>query len=40
MKTGETFPNLTFLKPDGTAVALSELLVADRTLILMMRHLA
>lgn len=40
MTINDTLPDLTFLDPDGVPVLLSELLTADRTLLLFLRHFA
>ena len=40
MTINETIPDLKLLRPDGSPVLLSELLIADRTLLLFLRHFA
>ncbi|QEL18134.1 peroxiredoxin-like family protein [Limnoglobus roseus] len=40
MTTGNTVPDFSFQRPDGSTVALSELLHADCTYLLFMRHFA
>ena len=40
MNTDDTIPDFTFQRPNDTPIKLSELLVADRTLLLFLRHFA
>lgn len=40
MTDDETIPDFTLLRPNGTSVKLSELIDADRTLLLFLRHFA
>lgn len=37
---GDVVPDLTFLKPDGSPVRLSELFTSDYLLLVFLRHLA
>lgn len=39
MTPGDTAPDLTVLRPDGTPVPLSGLLATDFTLLVFLRHL-
>jgi hypothetical protein len=36
----DTIPDFTFLRPNGASIKLSELIDADRTLLLFLRHFA
>ena len=40
MTAGDVAPDLTFLRPDGTPVRLSEFLTSDFLLLVFLRHLA
>ena len=40
MTPGEAVPELTFLRPDGSSVRLSEFLTSDYLLLVFLRHLA
>ncbi|VTR91371.1 unnamed protein product [Gemmata massiliana] len=40
MTPGDTAPDLTFFRPDGTAVRLSSFLASDFLLLIFLRHLA
>ena len=40
MTAGDTAPDLSFLLPDGTAVALSSFLDREYLLLVLLRHLA
>ena len=40
MAPGDTVPDLTFLRPDGTPVALSALLTSEFLVLVFLRHLA
>lgn len=40
MTLGDTVSDLTFLKPDGSAVRLSEFCTSDFLLVVFLRHLA
>jgi hypothetical protein len=40
MTAGDTVPDLTFLRPDGSPVSLSALLTSDFLLVVFLRHLA
>ena len=40
MDIGDTAPDLTFLRPDGSPVTLSALLTSDFLLVVFLRHLA
>jgi hypothetical protein len=37
---GDVVPDLTFLKPDGSSVRLSEFLTSEYLLLVFLRHLA
>lgn len=40
MNTGDTVPDLAFLRPDGGPVRLSEFCTSDALLLVFLRHLA
>lgn len=40
MTPGDTAPDLSFLRPDGSSVRLSEFLTFDHLLVVFLRHLA
>jgi hypothetical protein len=40
MTAGDTAPDLTFLRPDGSPVSLSSFLASDFLLLVFLRHLA
>jgi hypothetical protein len=40
MIAGDTAPDLTFLRPDGSPAALAEFLTSDFLLLVFLRHLA
>ena len=40
MTPGDTVPDLAFLRPDGSAVRLSEFCTSDALLLVFLRHLA